>query len=79
MQSSSKTNLSVINKAKRKRLYHIYMGKLAKYAKRHDDVLYNVRKIVRTMRNHFRNTDLTVDEKLLFNTAYKNILMLKRR
>ena len=57
----------------------IYMAGLAKAAKRHEDCLDYVRKLIRTMRTEFRNTDLIVEEKLLFNVAFRNQLLLKRR
>ena len=65
--------------AKRKRLNLIYMAGLAKASKRHEDVLDYMRKLIRIMRTDFRNQDMIVEEKLLFNTAFKNLLLLKRR
>ena len=55
------------------------MANLAKVSKKYKDMHDYVRKLTQIMRKEFRNTDLVMEEKLCFNTAYKKLLMEKRR
>ena len=63
----------------KQRLRYIYMANLAKVSKKYKDMHDYVRKLTQIMRKEFRNTDLVMEEKLCFNTAYKKLLMEKRR
>ena len=63
----------------KKRREYTYMASLAHDSKRREDQLGFVRKLIKLMRSTQHWSDLVQEEKNLFNSAYKNIIVAKRK